>query len=40
MSSFEKIHLLQAVNEINDYTNFVVSEVNNPVIRISVFNRV
>lgn len=34
----QKINLLESVSNINEYTNFIVSEVNDHVLRIAVIN--
>ncbi|MEX3743977.1 MULTISPECIES: cupin domain-containing protein [Lysinibacillus] len=34
----EKMNLLQTVSDISEYTNFIVSEVNDHVVRIAVIN--
>lgn len=33
-----KINLLQTVSDISEYTNFIVSEVNDHVVRIAVID--
>ena len=34
----EKMNLLQTVSDISEYTNFIVSEVNDHVVRIAVID--
>lgn len=34
----EKLNLLQTVSDISEYANFIVSEVNNHVVRIAVID--